>query len=567
MKVIESKPPMKLSTETTVSNRNEHDPVVRIDADPDFTEDRERRAALRSTMLRPQRVMALLLIAAFVWRLIGLTEQSFWRDEIDVIFLSVRPLQETFAMFISPAQNGPLYYLLIRPWFSLAGSSEFALRYTSVLFGTVAVALLWQVGRRLLPGGNRLSLDNGALLAALFLAANPYQLWYSQEGKMYALVMCLTLLSTWCWLEAMRKGGGGRWLRYLLITTISIYTHLMTALILPLHFVWFLLAWPLNRQRWQGYALTLTGFVLPYLPLVWWQWHYLTTLDYQTGYAFTRFEEVLRVLLLGHTRGAFVPTQTAWLVPIFFVGLVGLLVGALEMRVSPRQGDDKPGDPVLPVRGELRLVMIVAWLGLPVLLIHGISLIKPIFVDRYVIWIGSALMLLLALGIGVIRHSGGRWATLLALILIGYIGGVWIWTGWQQTNTPNKTQLRQAATYVAERRQPGDLLILQIPHTHFAYRYYTSDFDADPFADSEPRLSPWFEGLWTNNSLPDDAAYTQVTDIMAQRTDGYEQVWVLLAEAGAWDPRRLMDRWLDTNGELLERIHFHGVEARHYQLR
>lgn len=510
--------------------------------------------------------MVIVLMLAFGWRMIGLTEQSFWRDEVDVIFLSVRPLQETFSMFISPAQNGPLYYLLVRPWLHLAGSSEFALRYTSVLCGTAAVALIWQVGRRLLPSGNRFGLENGALLAAIFLAINPYQLWYSQEGKMYALVVCLTLLSTWSWLEAMRRGGSWPWLRYLLVTTISIYTHLLTALILPVHFVWFLLAWPLNRQRWQGYAFTLTGFVLPYLPLVWWQWHYLTTLDYQTGYAFTRFEEVLRVLLLGHTRGAFPDVGTIWLVPIFFVALAGLLVGALEMRAATRQGTDNPADPQLPVRGELRQMMIVIWLILPVLLIHGVSLIKPIFVDRYVIWIGSALILILALGISVIRHSGGRWATALALLLIGYIGGFWLWTGWQQTNIPNKTQLRHAVTYVADHRQPDDLLILQIPHTHLAYRYYTSDFGVDPFAESDPRLDPWVEGLWTNNGQPDEAAYAQVSEGMGQRTSGYEDVWVLLVEAGLWDSRRLMDRWLDSNAELLEQVQFHGIEARHYRL-
>jgi uncharacterized membrane protein len=557
--------PMKISTDSTVSFRKENAPTVRTESETIPT-DRDLQPDHRPLEWRPQQWMVLLLVMAFAWRIFNLTTQSFWRDEIDVIFLSVRPLQETFSMFISPAQNGPLYYLLIRPWLALVGSSEFALRYTSVLFGTAAVALLWQVGRRLLPGSDRLGIANGALLAALFLAVNPYQLWYSQEGKMYALVMCLTLLSTWSWLEAMRRGGGGRWLRYLLVTTISIYTHLLTALILPLHFVWFLLAWPLNRQRWQGYAWALAGFVLPYLPLVWWQWHYLTTLDYQTGYAFTRFEEVLRVLLLGHSRGTFINAGTVWLVPIFFVGLAGLLVGALEMRASLPQRNEGRRDLLLPVRAELRLIMVVAWLVLPVLLIHGISLIKPIFVDRYVIWIASAIMLILALGIGVIRHSGGRWAMLLALILIGYIIGFWAWTGWQQARTPNKTELRQAITYVSEQRQPDDLLILQIPHTHFAYRYYTSDFGPDPFAESDPRLDPWTEGLWTNNGLADDAAYAQVSEIMAQRTAGYEDVWVLFVEAGLWDPRRLMDRWLDTNGELVDRVQFHGIEARHYRL-
>ncbi len=513
------------------------------------------------------RQMVLLLLLAFGWRMIGLTAQSFWRDEIDVIFLSVRPLSETLSMFISPAQNGPLYYLLLRPWFAVAGSSEFALRFTSVLFGTAAVALLWQVARRLLPGDPAHGLGNAPLLAAFFLAFNPYQLWYSQEGKMYALVVCLTLLSTWSWLEAMRGGGAGRWLLYLLVTTVSIYTHLLTALILPLHFLWFLLAWPLNRQRWQGYMGALSGFVLPYLPLVWWQWHYLTTLDYETGYSFTPFGEMLRVLLLGHTRGAFVPVGTVWLVPIFFLGLAGLLVGYQELRPSPAPDSaQRDASTLLPVDARLRMLMIGAWLIVPVLLLYAVSLIKPLFVDRYVIWIAPAFALIFALGVQVIRHSGGRWAMILALAVVTYIGAFWVWTGWQQTHTPNKTELRQAIQHVAAQRQPDDLLILQIPHTHFAYRYYTSDFAFDPFDQSELRLMPWMEGLWTRNDLPDEAAIAQVDETMRRQTVGYSEIWVILVEAGSWDPRNLMVRWLDSNGQLLEQTLFHGIESRHYRI-
>ncbi|MBI3957654.1 MAG: glycosyltransferase family 39 protein, partial [Chloroflexi bacterium] len=137
--------------------------------------------------------LLLLILAAFTWRLAGLIQQSLWRDEVDVIWLAIRPLRETVSMFISPAQNGPLYFLLMRPWVALAGASEYALRYTSALFSLLAIGLIWQVARRLLPGSGRLILANTPLLAALLLALNPYQLWYSQEGKMYALVVVLTL--------------------------------------------------------------------------------------------------------------------------------------------------------------------------------------------------------------------------------------------------------------------------------------------------------------------------------------------------------------------------------------
>ncbi len=505
-------------------------------------------------------------ILAFAWRLVGLTEQSLWRDEIDVIYLALRPLSETASMFISPAQNGPLYYFFIRLWVSLTGSSEFALRYSSVLFGTLAILLFWQTARRLLPSSGRLDWGNVPLLATLLLAFNPYQVWYSQEGKMYALVMCTALLSCWSWIEAMRLGGRGRWFRYLILTTLSIYTHLMTALLLPLHLVWFMLCWPLNKTRWRGYLATLSGFVLPYVPLVWWQWHYLTSLDYQSGYRFTPFAEVLRILLLDHTRGALVSMNNLWLIPLFFLGLAGVLVGYSEIQTQASINHPSQSVGLLPVRGEFRMAMIVAWLVVPVLLLHGVSLIKPVFVDRYVIWIASAVAMIVALGLQVMRHSHPRWGTLLAGILLSYTLVLWGWTSWQQTYTPNKTQLRQAITYVNQSRQAGELLILQIPHTHYAYRYYTSDFGDDPFADSDARLHPWTEGLWTHNALSDTDASLAVDQMMQQRTDGFDRAWVVLVESTSWDPRRLMEIWLDTQGELLDRQLFHGIEVRHYQL-
>ncbi|MFZ1756483.1 MAG: glycosyltransferase family 39 protein [Caldilineaceae bacterium] len=514
--------------------------------------------------------LLILLLAAFGWRLAGLTQQSLWRDEVDVIWLALRPLRETISMFVSPAQNGPLYFLLMRPWFALAGTSEYALRYTSALASLLAILLVWQVARRLLPGAGRPGLANIPLLAAFLMALHPYQLWYSQEGKMYALIVVLVLASTWAWLEAMHLGGWQRWLIYLIVTSFCIYTHLLSALILPVHFFWFVLSAPLNRQRWRGYALTLSGFVLPYLPLIWWQWHYLTALDYETGYAFTPFADVVRTLLLDHTGAAQVRRSVYWIVPLVFLVLGGALVGAAEDDAGTKAGPEAgPSQPtvLLPIAPARRVGMLVIWLVGPVLLLHGVSTIKPLFVDRYLIWIGPAFVLLLALGLRVVYHSGGRWARLTAQVLLLFVVGLWAVNGWEQTAIPGKTQLREAVTFVAEHRQPDQLLILQIPHTHYAYRYYTSDFGSDPFSQSDERLAPWAEGLWTQNGLSDEQAQAEVDGSMRQMTDGFDEVWVLLVEANSWDGRRLMDAWLDAHGTLEELKSFHGIEARRYRLR
>ena len=217
-----------------------------------------------------QRWMALVILLAFGWRMIGLIARKLGQVEETTIQLAARPMDETVGALVMPGQNGTIYYLLIRPWLQFFGTDLFALRYFSVLTSAIAIALMWQVARRMVPAVGSTLLRNLPLLSTLFLAFNPLQLWYSQEGGRYALVVTLVLFSTWGWLQAMWYSGYVRWLSYLLITSIAIYTQVMTVLLLPVHLVWFLLANPLNRQRWKGYGLTLVGFTLPILPLTAW---------------------------------------------------------------------------------------------------------------------------------------------------------------------------------------------------------------------------------------------------------------------------------------------------------
>ena len=64
-----------------------------------------------------------LVLAAFALRALGLDRQSLWRDEVDAIYFAVRNLNETLSMFVQAAQNGPLYFLGLRPWFGLMGTT------------------------------------------------------------------------------------------------------------------------------------------------------------------------------------------------------------------------------------------------------------------------------------------------------------------------------------------------------------------------------------------------------------------------------------------------------------
>ncbi len=574
--------------------------------------------------IAPQRLIVLILLAAYGWRIHGITDQSLWRDEVDAIFFALRPLSDTLSMFTAAAQNGPLYFLSLRPWFRIVGSSEFALRYPSLMAGILSIALTWRVARLLLvynpkaqdaltdsfasdiatsdaknsntatdsplenvnisataepppPQQRSLSLlsqdgkesfDAIPLLAALFLAFNPYQLWYSQEGKMYALIVCLSLLSSWFWLlgidqdvnQQSRSGTWRPWLAYLIVTSAAIYSHLLMILIIPLHMVWFVIAWPQSRRHWRGYLLALAGLTLPYLPMVWWQWRMVTSATKMTGFNFTPLRDVLRTLILNQSRGFMPPGDLIWLAPIFFLGLAGLLMGILEI--------DAHGTSKLPrLPGWRRFLLLVSWLLGPILFIYILSLRQPIFTDRYIIWIAPAAAMILALGVRVLWHNAAILSKPLSAVFVVYLIGFWLYAGWQQKITDIKYDLRSAVSYVAERRTEDELLILQIPHLEYSYRYYSSRQGTHPFVGSDQRLGRWAGGLWTNNGFPDDQAKADVATQMQELTDGVESIWVVRSEVEMWDQRHLMDAWLNEHAVLIDSADFHGSQVRHYRLR
>lgn len=499
-----------------------------------------------------------LTLVAFALRVFGLDRQSLWRDEVDAIFFAVRDLNETLSMFVQAAQNGPLYFLSLRPWFGWMGTSEFVLRFPSAVAGTASVPLLWQVGRRLLPGGAATSIST-ALVAALLLTFNPYQVWYGQEGKMYATITLLALLATWFWLDGLERGGWRPWLAYLVTVSVAMYTHLLMVMIIPLHLAWFAIAWPASRRRWRGYGLALAALTLPYLPMLWWHWWLLTSSEKLSGFNFTPLEKMLQGLALDQVRGFTPALDLIWLAPIYFLLGAGLLLGIGE--IAPVRGG---GD--LSLAPWRRYALVLSWLLLPIFFIFLISLRQPVFTERYLIWIGPAALLLLGLGLRVVSNASGRLASPVAALFLLYILAIWGYANWQQKTTTIKYDLRSAVAFIQARRAPGELLILQIPHQEWSYRYYSSDFGPNPFVGSDARLDRWVGGPYTNYGDPDEQAQATVAAQLEAWTAADAEVWVMYSEADMWDSRRLLDGWLDAHATVVTRADFPGVQVRRYRI-
>jgi hypothetical protein len=93
----------------------------------------------------------------------------------------------------------PLYYLSLNIWTRAAGTSDIALRLFSVLWSLAAFPLVWLLGNRV---GGRWSGFSAALLYTLA----PPSLYYSVEGRMYAMLWCLALAFIWLTVRLHDRG-------------------------------------------------------------------------------------------------------------------------------------------------------------------------------------------------------------------------------------------------------------------------------------------------------------------------------------------------------------------------
>src|SRR5690606_36893138 len=97
---------------------------------------------------------------------------------------------------------------LLKLWATLFGISAAALRAFSALTGLLLVAIIYAIGRRL----DALTKDRAAIaLTAEWLAAlNTFQLYYSQEARMYMLLALAGAGLFWALLTWMDREAAGQ---------------------------------------------------------------------------------------------------------------------------------------------------------------------------------------------------------------------------------------------------------------------------------------------------------------------------------------------------------------------
>lgn len=457
------------------------------------------------------------LLLGFAARVLPILRESLWRDEVDVIRFAFAPLSDVFGNFLRAGMNGPLYLTLMRVWLTLGGANDFSLRYFSALCGVLGIALVFALGR-LLKRSDRSKQPAPFVFAALLMALSPVMVWYSGEGKMYALLVVITLFALVCVLR-------GWWMAFALAATAGFYVHILFALFVPVAFLFFIS----SRTAWSGRGgkthphplpaggvLAFAFLTLPYLPILVWQWQAWSS-GFVTGHVFYPLDQALLNLFYAWSVGvgAQFPLGLGWQFGVF--GAAAFAVLALWALANP---------PLTPPGGRGILLI---WLLLPAALITLISTRAPVFEPRYLLWCAPAVYLLLGIGYR-------RWIAVIAIAICGMgLLGQWMF--------PIRPDTRSAAAHITQNAAPGDAVLFNMPYAKFTFEHYWG-------GNSIPTL----DAPYTNDgALPDEFLQAQVPSA--------KRVWLVESEPEMWDARHLTREWLTQHAAELEHFSAHQIRV------
>ncbi len=533
-------------------------------------------------------------------RVLLLGSKGMWLDETFSVWLAGHSVGEMLGWLVRIDQHPPLYYLLLHGWLALGGDAPYHVRLLSVLFGAAAIPVIYLIGVRI-------SGVVMGLAAALLLALSPFHIYYAQEARMYTLLTFNAAVAIYAlvrlltdpravnpiggqfraYLHAWRTAGpvapdpnaafslkdqlppptGWRawtsrhrpppietmatdlaWVAFVAFSAATLYSH-NTAILFSLAaniFVPGLMlfqrtkpsgAQPAFRAPSPGnWARAQVAIFLLWSP---WLFFFIR----QAGAVYRRFwipaptwDVVLQTLSSFLNASAPMPAGQA----TFIWGLYGLALGLglLHFRKHIAQFVFLATLFVVPLAGELL-----------------VSIWRPIFYDRTLIWITIPLFLLLAAGIVQLRFR------FLMVLVVGFFATVNLFSIGDYQRFYQKEDWSTPAGYVANFAQEGDLILFNSNFVAIPFDYYFKPYE-DLYAiqvekQGVPR-DPFASGILEPEMTPADIPALNAL------VRGHDRVWLVYSHDSYTDPRGLIPQTLAAQKKLIQERDFYGGQVQLY---
>jgi mannosyltransferase len=313
------------------------------------------------------------IVAAIIVYLIGIA-QSVWFDEAYSLTLaksSVTQLIHLTSIDVHP----PFYYLILKAWGTLLGWSDVSLRSLGAL---IAAGLVWAIALLV----KQLFGVRAMIVTIPFVTLAPFLLRYDFELRMYALAAIIGVVATYVLVRATqsKKTQKKWWIIYAILIAVGMYTVYYIALLWIAHVVWLVLRARKNKQpiRKQPWFFAIIGSIVIFLP---WLPVFFTQL---TNGALAGISQAMTIdNIVGIVSFAFLYKPVWQLNALESITVVGVLVAIAWLIVVTRKESS--------IQHKSYLVLLALQLAVPIIVITVISLIKPFYVERYLLPVLPAL--------------------------------------------------------------------------------------------------------------------------------------------------------------------------------
>jgi mannosyltransferase len=412
-----------------------------------------RERSLRSLLeSRALLVLLAIMLLGAVLRFYGLGFQSLWSDELASWDFSNR---ETISQVIGGVRSDdhpPLYSLILRFTQWIFGDSEWALRFPSAFAGWLCIPAIYLLGKRLYS-------ESEGIKAALFLAVFWAPIYFSQEARVYSMLILLSILTSYFWWNIML---GLRYRRELPIREATLYV-ICVVLCAYVHYFGLILV------LLQGAALaalaygTLQKAVLLYVPVAVAYLPWLPSMVHQSPYK--------------HQNGTRIMDTTLQVPPDYFQFLFGrsgllsfaawtllaflLVRGWDDLRRRRKRGLVPPG------------LLLAAWAVGP--FVVALVATQSMLINENLLVSLPAVYLLLARS--VTRTFSGRAAVFQGTVALGpaAVGPAYLIFSMDYYTTPTKEQFREAALYVVGHEDKNTLVVRCDPDDRLDYYLKTRE--------------------------------------------------------------------------------------------
>ncbi len=499
-------------------------------------------------------------VIALGFDLYRLGTPSIWFDEAFSVELARQPLPLLWHIIWGAEPNMELYYLFLHFWSGLTGffglhPTEFVVRFPSAIFAALSSVMVFLLGRRFLG-------TTAGLVGAGLYILNNLQLTYAQQTRAYSLQLLLICIACYALFTLLSQHSHYKrwWICYIAVTTLAIYSHLFTLVILVAQLTAFvgLLIIPsiwraTARKQLPAFIVSLVFIGLLSIPMLLVSLH-----GPKTGWLpVPHLQDIYNLFMVYSANSKF------YMLVLFGFCALGLLVAVLVSQPQGKQlleqftlyksGEDKRNamlEHYLPVAYGL-----LCWVVVPVVFSYVVSQGSTrLFSTRYLVTILPALFLLVGLGVASLRWRVVQVALTLVLFLVAlryvpaYYKGAQI-EDWNST-----------VHWLQQHYQPGDGLVCYDSDVEqgcqVSVEYYLHAYpSAAHFTGDSPGEFSWSNFGPANPRLGAETAVdpTAIAAYASQHSHIFYIVGRIPDDAAAMRAKAAQN-WLDTHYHLLNRI-------------